>query len=364
MAIERMNLPATSGGATRLFPIDDLAHTPVNAPAWRESLAFSFHDSRGRISGMTTIGIWPRQNRGEGFAAILLETGQVFYSHTQVALDTPENTLLTVPGIHFTMLAPFREWRLAVQSDFGTGDVTATDGGVQTPRSSIPVYLALDFHAMGPVYEYPPRLDPSAGPTRHYEQNGHMLGRVVVDGQLYTVAGLGCRSHSWGREALPPAGDTVVVWVQFDAHLALNIWWSRHAGREVAQGTVLLDGTNLPVVSAAMAVTADAASGRPQAVQIKARTEDGRTWQLGGTVQAALPIDLPDDAAHRHLYACSARFRHNGLAGYGLLAVACPVGATTSSQEASTWNAETLLKMTTARSARRGSGPAAAGTNP
>ena len=385
---------------------DELLHTPENDPNWRESLAFCFHDNRGRIGGVTKITIWPRRKRGEGFAAIFQEAGQTLCRYVQVPLDTLENGApsasnplrrspgatsividfsevngalsavgrltqadtapgdrcvggdpgangtpsasrplavnrssgttpslgnsanidgaLAVPGMGYTMLAPFREWRLAVQADFRPRAVLSMSHALDEPAAGVPVQLALNFHALGPVYEYPATPGLSTATTRRYEQSGHMLGRIVVDGKLYNVAGLGSRSHSWGRRSLTLAEDRVVICAQFDAHLALNIRWGRHAGQEVAGGTILTDRRNLPVVSAAMTVIPDAPSGRPQSVQVKARTADGRTWQLGGTVKAVQPILLPRGTAPQHLYACSTRFRHNGLSGYGMLTVARP----------------------------------------
>lgn len=306
--------------------IDELAHAPPNDLLWRESLYFCFHDSHGRIGGMATIGIWPPRNRGEGFAAVFLETGQTLFYHTQVTLHTPESSLLAVSGIHCTMLVPFREWRLVVQSDFQPGGGGAVSRGAHPPGPAVPVYLALDFHAVGPAYEYPATLGLLTGPARHYEQSGHMLGRVIVGGRLYAVMGLGCRDHSWGLRDPACAGDIVVVLAQFSPHLAVNVVCGRNAGQEVALGTILFDGTNLPVTAAAVDVTTDTATGWPQSVQVEARTTDGRVWRLGGTVRAVLPILLPTGAAPLRWYECSTRFRHDGATGYGIV-TCCEQGA-------------------------------------
>jgi hypothetical protein len=298
---------------------DELEHPASDDWLWRESLYFSFHDTSGRVGGMTTIGVRPNQDRVEGFSAIFLDAHQVLFYPTERRLEEGKAGLLSVPGIAYEMLTPLQKWRFEVSADFSEIDPYQFAQGVQQPKITIPARFDLTFDALSPAYEFLAQdMELLSGRSRHFEQNGHIEGKVAVGDRIFAVTGFGFRDHSWGIRDLSRAGDLVTIFVQFGPYLSVNAAWSMSEGQKIAVGYISRDEVNISIKDLQIAVETDPLSSLPKAVQAEVSTVDGQRFSLEAEIAAVMPIILNQGEDQLRWYECSARFRHGQQTGYGI----------------------------------------------
>jgi hypothetical protein len=297
---------------------DELEHPASDDWLWRESLYFSFHDTSGRVGGMTTLGVRPNQDRVEGFSAIFLDAHQVLFYPTERRLEEGKAGLLSVPGIAYEMLTPLQKWRFEVSADFSEIDPYQFAQGVQQPKITIPACFDLTFDALSPAYEFPPAFGLLAGAAQHYDQNGRVEGRVTLGGRTFDVDGFGFRDHSWGIRDLSKAGHIVALFAQLGPRLTVNVIWGLSEGQEIAIGYIFRDGENIPIDGIQVAVETDPLSKLPTAAQAEIRLVDGQRFNLEAQITSIMPIILNQGEDQLHWYECLTHFSHGQQRGYGI----------------------------------------------
>jgi hypothetical protein len=299
---------------------DELEHPASDDWLWRESLYFNFHDVNGKVGGSSTIGILPNQNRVQGLATIFLKADQVLFYHTETLPETGNAGLCSVPGITYEMLTPLQKWRFAAAAHFSHIDPRQVVRGVRSPKITVPAGFDLTFDALSPAYEFLAQdMELLSGRSRHFEQNGHIDGKVTIGDRTFAVTGFGFRDHSWGIRDLSRADHMVTIFAQFGPHFHMNAVWRASEERELATGYIVRHGVNTPISDIQVAVETDSLSNLPEAAQAEIGTVDGQRFSLQAVIHSVMPILLDHGGARLHWYECSTYFRHEGQVGYGIL---------------------------------------------
>lgn len=301
---------------------DELDHTPSDDPLWRESLYFGFHDADGRVGGMTTIGILPNQQRGQGYAALFLGTHRVLFYHTEHPWPDGKTSLCALPGTAYQVLDPLNRWRFAVTSEFTAIDPHQVVRGIRRPAEIVPVHFELTFTALSRAYEFPADVFPLlTGEARHYEQTGRINGEMAIGGEEFVLDGFGYRDHSWGIRDLSRTSDIVGICAQFGAHFAVNAFWAKRQGRKLSLGYVSQSGENTPLKNLQISVEMDPSNLLPKGGRAEIETADGRRFGLQAEVRSVMPVLLDHGGSQLFWYECSTRFNDGQQTGFGTLTV-------------------------------------------
>jgi hypothetical protein len=299
--------------------IDELGHTPADAPVWRESLYFCFHDIDSGIGGMTTIGVLPNQDRAQSYAAIFFGP-KVLYSYVETPLSEGGAGLYSVPGTRYEMLLPLQTWRVAVTADFQPIDPLQVVRGAPLRVGTAPARFDISFDALSPAYEFPSEAyGLLAGKARHFEQTGRTIGTIFVEGQTLTVDGFGFRDHSWGIRDLAKVTNVVGVYAQLGTNLTVNALRGVRGGSEIAIGYISRDGENIALDEIQVDIQFDPLFF-PRRALAEVGTADGRRVGLQGEVASFMPVLMDHGGGKLCWFECSTQYRHGGLEGYGTLA--------------------------------------------
>lgn len=294
---------------------DEWPHQPTQALLWRESYYFNFHDTEGKMGGLTAISVWPNRNLIEGITALMLGPRRtlLYVGH---APTTGDHSLFSFQGIRYNMSAPGQRWQLHTEGLFVPLDPQQGEGAVV--GEPLPVQVDLTWQAITPLYDYAPQmLTPILGASRHYEQAGQVQGTVRIDGADTPLVGYGARDHSWGvRDWVRPKGWWVTM-VQFGPQLTLNAFLGAADEGPVFDGFVYHEGHVHPVEQ----ITVDEQSPTfpPRGARVEVVAADGLHLTLEATVLASLPVFFERGAACLRMDGTLARFRWGTLTGYGML---------------------------------------------
>ena len=180
---------------------DELLHEPTSEPKWRESYYFNWVDLVNEISGFSTIGIVPNENRREFvFLLFLKERNEVYYKEPQLHhYEDSISTMLTEKNLSYKLIEPFKIW--------------------QIEYTSRKLNFNIKFETRFPTYSF--GIDSSASWHQHFEASGIVKGNLKFkDGRDSEINGYGQRDKSWGYRD----------WHQFDkwyaGHFQFNKWSS------------------------------------------------------------------------------------------------------------------------------------------
>lgn len=297
---------------------DDLAHPASTDWLWRESAYFNFHDSRGRVAGMSTIGVRPNQNQVEGLMGISLNHDQILMYGARGSVEPEGAGLHGVKGIAYQMVEPLKKWRVRAQADFIS--CRATDGANQGPL--LPVELDLVFEAMAPIYEFSSEaLASFIGRSKHFEQNGRIEGWAVVDGRTFEIEGFGNRDRSWGIRDWVKTDHWFMVYAFFGPHLTINAGLAVTQDDSIEIGYLFHQGANVPVTSFQIDLETNPISGLPQAARVQIATDDGRTFPLQIQVRSIIPIFKSQGEGQVRWYECLSQITWGRQTGCGTLEV-------------------------------------------
>ncbi|TET60213.1 MAG: hypothetical protein E3J52_04345 [Promethearchaeota archaeon] len=180
---------------------DELLHEPTNEPKWRESYYFNWVDLVNEISGFSTIGIVPNENRREFvFLLFLKERNEVYYKEPQLHhYEDNISTMLTEKNLSYKLIEPFKIW--------------------QIEYTSRKLKFNIKFETRFPTYTF--GIDSSVSWHQHFEASGIVKGNLILkDNTNIKINGYGQRDKSWGYRD----------WHQFDkwyaGHFQFKTWSS------------------------------------------------------------------------------------------------------------------------------------------
>jgi hypothetical protein len=159
--------------------IDDYFHQPSEEEKWREAYYWNWADIENKISGFSTIGILPNENRRE-FVFLLFYNGKrEFYYREPESLQFSDNVdeMLTDKKLSYKCIKPLQTWQI-----------------MYTGRK---LQLDITFDTRFYVYDF--GKDSSASWHRHFEASGVISGELSFkDGESIKINGYGQRDKSWG----------------------------------------------------------------------------------------------------------------------------------------------------------------------
>ncbi|MEJ2295421.1 MAG: hypothetical protein P8Y23_11735 [Candidatus Lokiarchaeota archaeon] len=178
---------------------DEYLHIPTDEVKWRESYYFNWVDLKNKISGFSTIGIVPNEEKREFvFFLFLPDRNEIYYKEPSLEkYDKNVNTMLREKRLKYIMIEPFKKWQIRYMSRKLT--------------------FNLVFETRFPVYDF--GIDTSASWHQHFEASGRILGTISFkDGEKIEIKGCGQRDKSWGYRD----------WHQFDkwyaGHFQFKTW--------------------------------------------------------------------------------------------------------------------------------------------
>jgi hypothetical protein len=182
-----------SNSNPKLKEADELLHKPSSQLKWRESYYFNWVDLQNEISGFSTIGIVPNENRREFvFLLFLKERNEVYYKEPPLLqYEENVNTMLTDKKLSYKLINPFKIW--------------------QIEYNSRKLKFKILFETRFPTYTF--GIDSSASWHQHFEASGKISGELILKDDIrIEINGYGQRDKSWGYRD----------WHQFDK------WYAGH----------------------------------------------------------------------------------------------------------------------------------------
>jgi hypothetical protein len=172
-------------------------------PNFNESMYFNVFDTERRVGGFFRLGIRANEKTSEMTACIYLADGRVAFMFKRPEVTT--NDAFEAAGMHFEVVEPFKELRVAYQ-----GAVVLLDDPLEladpktafTTNPHVACSVTLTYTGTAPMVGGEPDA-PAERPGEefargHYEQLVAASGSIVVDGERCEVHGHGLRDHSWG----------------------------------------------------------------------------------------------------------------------------------------------------------------------
>lgn len=196
------------GFKVRLDPEDEYTHTPEDASNYNESMYFNVFDHDQKLGGWFRMGNRPNEGYAEMSACVYLPDGRIAFMFARPKIE--DNSAMDAGGMKFEVVEPFK--RLKVTYD-GNACLMTNPHDMAHPSKAfkenpvVPLKVSLDYIGESPMHGgetvngdgTPLKLDAEKSFGRaHYEQHMSATGTFEIDGQTYSVNGLGVRDKSWG----------------------------------------------------------------------------------------------------------------------------------------------------------------------
>jgi hypothetical protein len=196
-------------------PLDERMHAVGGHAAWSESYYFNFVDPKSGVGMFTRMGFRPGDGWADGLHVVYLGGDRVAFTYGRRTIEADLGRYdgdLRAGDLELVCVVPFQNWE--VRYDGHCQDVTdarvlmerrkARPEGWYRPAS---LRMHLDFDATSqPHYA-------AAGERGHFEQTGHVRGRIEVVGERssesFQVDGFGVRDKSWGPRDWGVGGSDV-----------------------------------------------------------------------------------------------------------------------------------------------------------
>ena len=158
---------------------DDYLHQPDSSLKWRESYYFDWADLTNEISGFSTIGIVPNENRREFVFFLFYDNKrEAYYREPPLQNFTEDiNIMLQEKRLSYKLIKPMKEWEILYKC----------------PKLS----FVIRFESRFPTCYF--GKDTSASWHQHFETSGLISGELKFkNGEIRKIQGYGQRDKSWG----------------------------------------------------------------------------------------------------------------------------------------------------------------------
>jgi hypothetical protein len=281
---------------------DELLH-PVEDPSehWSDSLYFNAWDPASGTFLLTRMAVMPNRPGADALFLVWLGGQPVYIYYQSVdALPAGDWPAMAIGGLRYTMARSLRDWSI----ELADGDDLAS----------------LSWRGFTGVFDYAdnPQPLPRAIAWGHYEQTGHVTGRLSLAGREVAFDGVGQRDHSWGHRHW--AGVREWHWVTGffpdGGPRSFNLFHAVAAdGTVTANGFVHDAGRDLAVVAASRSTTEG--DGRsPEDYRLVLTVADGSTFSVAGRRSGTgMALQPAATTVHEVPMALSAG---DGLTGFGV----------------------------------------------
>ncbi len=302
-------------------PQDAEFHATDSNPTWAETNFFGFYNVEANLN----VGVYAlfRPNIGAVSSTICMNSRRCVtpweadFCDMRAAMPIPEPRSLLdyrlLNSLHVRCLEPNQVWKI----DYDDGEGTRID---------------VRYQALMPAFDiHDPTMDPMCGSASeagrfswgtayngHFDQTGHVTGRVWVRGAEVPIDCVSTMDHSWGPR--PERGKPNMSWLHahFSKDLAVHAIFGFEDQRNgdelwLAHGYVLENGRVLGL---------KAGTGRverpqeryPERLELTVTTSDDRVWRLEGRASTTFPWQCwPNMVSFNSL----CEWQMNGLTGHG-----------------------------------------------
>jgi len=158
---------------------DEYLHTPGEILKWREAYYWNWTDLENGITGCSTIGILPNQNRREIFFFLFVEDKRMIYYREPPLQNYVEdlNIMLSDKRLTYKLINPFQKWEIIYKC----------------PKFEFKINWNTRFQ----THFF--KKDFSVAWKTHFESSGIINGKIKYkNGELREIHGFGQRDKSWG----------------------------------------------------------------------------------------------------------------------------------------------------------------------
>ncbi len=257
-----------AGAAPVFTAADDGFHVDAMSDRWweTETAWFSFHHPGRRLGGWLYTMVRPNIGTVAGGAWLWDDTAwlpwDVPYSANYSALRLPDDADLcdaTLPtGVSIRVVEPTSSYDLGYH-DPGRLEVALRFDGVMAPEP---------LTAVGSTF----------GSAHHFDQFGHVTGRVMLHGETVEIDCLAMRDRTWGpRPEHRPRQAAYVTGAADADHAFLAVTGTRDDADPIAYGFLRRDGRTVGLVTGDRRVERDAEHGWITRITVRATDGDGRS---------------------------------------------------------------------------------------
>jgi hypothetical protein len=198
-----------------LLETDDLMHPNTSESNFNESAYYNFYDRKNRVGGFARLGNRPNEGNAEMTVCVYLPDNTVGFMFKRPEITN--NEAHQAGGLKFEVVKPFEHHRVSYSGKLCMLKDPLQMAEPTTAFKSNPYAaceLRLDYYGVAPGWGGELREKTASGwespkptgdPTQqfakgHFEQHGHALGTLKIEGSSYDfkIDGLGLRDHSWG----------------------------------------------------------------------------------------------------------------------------------------------------------------------
>jgi hypothetical protein len=322
-------------------PQDERMHAVGGHAAWSESYYFNFVDPQSGIGMFTRMGFRPGDGWADGLHVVYLGGDRVAFTYGRRTIEADLARYdgdLRAGDLELVCVVPFQSWE--VRYDGPCQDV-ADAHVLMERRKARPqgwyrparLRMRLDFDATSaPHYA-------AAGERGHFEQTGHVRGRIEVIGadgsESFEVDGFGVRDKSWGPRdwGASGGGESGRGWTPGSAPAPFVNWFSMNFGADLALGGSCFRDTGGSLIGAGWihrdGETEDLLDARMESeyephslwhakVRLTARTAGGDAIEASGRILTICPTKIPSMHGATFVNEGLAEFTMNGRTGYGI----------------------------------------------
>jgi hypothetical protein len=328
-------------------PLDERMHAVGDHAAWSESYYFNFVDPKTGVAMFTRMGFRPGDGWADGLHVVYLGGDRVAFTYGRRNIGGDLHAYdgdLRVGDLEVVCVVPFESWEVRYDGPCQDIDDAAIllerrkarpDGWYRPAR----LRMHLDFDATSePHYA-------AAGERGHFEQTGHVRGRIEVTGERGTesfpVDGYGVRDKSWGPRdwgigssgGTSQGGGSSAGWTPGSPPSPFVNWFSMNFGRDLAlggscfrhadgsmagAGWIHHEGRTEDLLDAVMTTEYAPDSLWHTRVRLTARTAGGRPIDVAGRILTICPTKIPSGQGATFVNEGLAEFTLDGQVGYGI----------------------------------------------
>jgi hypothetical protein len=192
----------------KLEPQDEFNHQPDEASNYNESMYFNVFDHNKKMGGWFRLGNRPNEGYAEMTCCIYLPDGRIGFMFGRPEITT--NEVFDAGGMKFEVIDPFKELKVHYKGKLllldNPKDMLNPSKAFKE-NSRVECEANINISGISPMFGgqavrkdgKPLERDPEKSFSKaHYEQHTSGKGTIKINGEEWTIDGLGLRDKSWG----------------------------------------------------------------------------------------------------------------------------------------------------------------------
>jgi len=261
-------------------PADDALHPPSDKHAWTETSWWSFNVPERALGGWLYVQVRPHQNSTAGGAFVWDAEASLpwelpffaWFTHQKLPEGLDLRAARLPSGVEITQVEPGMVYDLGYRF-----------------RDETDFRADLRFTGIIPPFPYPAGVPPFSA-SSHFDQPGHVTGRITLRGETIDVDCYAVRDRSWGPrpEHWGRTGRLSYAFGTVDQQTAFLVFCAPSSAdpftdiEAVMTGYLLRDGVTGRLVSGIRTSRRDPADGMVRAIALSLVDELGRRAEIHG----------------------------------------------------------------------------------